>query len=172
METEPPVSFQDGRVTCHLPPLLWCLLQGSSSMPGSGQWTDRAPEALAQRAAYFHQLPWPGFAPQLPRGQSGIGSFTHPSPMTSCPATWSLKTSMRCELKMGRDEPSDHVPVPISPWCLGTNRISYAVQGAHEGGIFALCMLRDGTLVSGGGKDRKLISWNANYQKLHKTEVR
>lgn len=55
--------------------------------------------------------------------------------------------------------------------CLGTNRISYAVQGAHEGGIFALCMLRDGTLVSGGGKDRKLISWNGNYQKLHKTEV-
>ncbi|KAB1278314.1 Echinoderm microtubule-associated protein-like 1 [Camelus dromedarius] len=54
--------------------------------------------------------------------------------------------------------------------CLGTNRISYAVQGAHEGGIFALCMLRDGTLVSGGGKDRKLISWNGNYQKLHKTE--
>lgn len=56
--------------------------------------------------------------------------------------------------------------------CAGTNRISYAVQGAHEGGIFALCMLRDGTLVSGGGKDRKLISWNGNYQKLHKTEVR
>lgn len=54
---------------------------------------------------------------------------------------------------------------------LGTNRISCAVQGAHEGGIFALCMLRDGTLVSGGGKDRKLISWNGNYQKLHKTEV-
>lgn len=56
--------------------------------------------------------------------------------------------------------------------CLGTNRISCAIQGAHEGGIFALCMLRDGTLVSGGGKDRKLISWNGNYQKLHKTEVR
>lgn len=55
--------------------------------------------------------------------------------------------------------------------CLGTNRISCAVQGAHEGGIFALCMLRDGTLVSGGGKDRKLISWNGNYQKLHKTEI-
>ncbi|EOB00452.1 Echinoderm microtubule-associated protein-like 1, partial [Anas platyrhynchos] len=53
----------------------------------------------------------------------------------------------------------------------GTNRISHAVQGAHEGGIFALCMLRDGTLVSGGGKDRKLISWNGNYQKLHKTEI-
>ncbi|XP_054944683.1 echinoderm microtubule-associated protein-like 1 isoform X1 [Physeter macrocephalus] len=59
----------------------------------------------------------------------------------------------------------------ILVWGKGTNRISYAVQGAHEGGIFALCMLRDGTLVSGGGKDRKLISWDGNYQKLQKTEA-
>ncbi|XP_011939315.1 PREDICTED: echinoderm microtubule-associated protein-like 1 isoform X2 [Cercocebus atys] len=59
----------------------------------------------------------------------------------------------------------------ILVWGKGTNRISYAVQGAHEGGIFALCMLRDGTLVSGGGKDRKLISWSGNYQKLRKTEI-
>ncbi|NXJ19628.1 EMAL1 protein, partial [Dicrurus megarhynchus] len=59
----------------------------------------------------------------------------------------------------------------ILVWGKGTNRISHAVQGAHEGGIFALCMLRDGTLVSGGGKDRKLISWNGNYQKIHKTEI-
>ncbi|XP_071601719.1 echinoderm microtubule-associated protein-like 1 isoform X7 [Heliangelus exortis] len=59
----------------------------------------------------------------------------------------------------------------ILVWGKGTNRISHAVQGAHEGGIFTLCMLRDGTLVSGGGKDRKLISWNGNYQKLHKTEI-
>ena len=73
---------------------------------------------------------------------------------------------------MGRGEPLDNVLSMVFSLCLGTNRISYAVQGAHEGGIFALCMLRDGTLVSGGGKDRKLISWDGNYQKLHKTEVR
>ncbi|XP_072424628.1 echinoderm microtubule-associated protein-like 1 isoform X2 [Chiloscyllium punctatum] len=59
----------------------------------------------------------------------------------------------------------------ILVWGKGTNRISYAIQGAHEGGIFALCMLRDGTLVSGGGKDRKLISWDRNYQKIQETEV-
>lgn len=73
---------------------------------------------------------------------------------------------------MDRGEPSDTVLRMVFWVCLGTNRISYAIQGAHEGGIFALCMLRDGTLVSGGGKDRRLISWNGNYQKLHKTEVR
>ena len=74
--------------------------------------------------------------------------------------------------EMGRGEPLDNILSMVFSLCLGTNRISYAVQGAHEGGIFALCMLRDGTLVSGGGKDRKLISWDGNYQKLHKTEVR
>ncbi|XP_053330504.1 echinoderm microtubule-associated protein-like 1 isoform X3 [Spea bombifrons] len=55
-------------------------------------------------------------------------------------------------------------------WGKGTNRISHAIQGAHEGGIFALCMQRDGTLVS-GGKDRKLISWDGNYQKLRIAEI-
>uniref|UniRef100_A0A8C1WMX2 EMAP like 1 n=1 Tax=Cyprinus carpio TaxID=7962 RepID=A0A8C1WMX2_CYPCA len=47
----------------------------------------------------------------------------------------------------------------------GSNRISLAIQGAHEASVFALCMLRNGTLVS-GGKDRKLISWDENYQKI------
>lgn len=55
-------------------------------------------------------------------------------------------------------------------WGKGMNRISHAVQGAHEGGIFALCMQRDGTLVS-GGKDRKLLSWDGNYQRLSIVEI-
>ncbi|KAE8586678.1 hypothetical protein XENTR_v10021729 [Xenopus tropicalis] len=55
-------------------------------------------------------------------------------------------------------------------WGKGTNRITHAVQGAHDGGIFALCMQRDGTLVS-GGKDRKLVSWDGNYQQLNKVEI-
>ncbi|XP_039524725.1 echinoderm microtubule-associated protein-like 1 isoform X6 [Pimephales promelas] len=58
----------------------------------------------------------------------------------------------------------------ILVWGKGSNRISLAVQGAHEASIFALCMLRNGTLVS-GGKDRKLISWDANYQKIQTVEV-
>ncbi|XP_032883673.1 echinoderm microtubule-associated protein-like 1, partial [Amblyraja radiata] len=56
-------------------------------------------------------------------------------------------------------------------WGKGTSRISYAIAGAHEGGIFAVCMLRNGTLVTGGGKDRKLISWDRNYHKMQETEV-
>ncbi|XP_076156674.1 echinoderm microtubule-associated protein-like 1 isoform X2 [Alosa pseudoharengus] len=58
----------------------------------------------------------------------------------------------------------------ILVWGKGTNRISHAIQGAHEGSVFALCMLRNGTLVS-GGKDRRLISWDGNYQQIQAVEV-
>ncbi|XP_034381341.1 echinoderm microtubule-associated protein-like 1 isoform X2 [Cyclopterus lumpus] len=58
----------------------------------------------------------------------------------------------------------------ILVWGKGTNRISHVIQGAHEGSIFALCMLRNGTLVS-GGKDRRLISWDGSYQQIQTVEV-
>uniref|UniRef100_A0A8C0H2H7 EMAP like 2 n=1 Tax=Chelonoidis abingdonii TaxID=106734 RepID=A0A8C0H2H7_CHEAB len=53
----------------------------------------------------------------------------------------------------------------------GGNRISQAVLGAHEGGIFGLCVLRNGTIVSGGGKDRRVVLWGRDYQKLQENEV-
>ncbi|XP_038641850.1 echinoderm microtubule-associated protein-like 2 isoform X3 [Scyliorhinus canicula] len=56
-------------------------------------------------------------------------------------------------------------------WGKGTNRIRSAVQGAHEGGIFSLCVLTDGMLVSGGGKDHKVILWDRQYHKVQETEV-
>ncbi|XP_047466630.1 echinoderm microtubule-associated protein-like 1 isoform X8 [Mugil cephalus] len=58
----------------------------------------------------------------------------------------------------------------ILVWGKGTNRISHVIQGAHEGSIFAVCMLRNGTLVS-GGKDRRLISWDGSYQQIQTVEV-
>ncbi|XP_047201142.1 echinoderm microtubule-associated protein-like 1 isoform X3 [Girardinichthys multiradiatus] len=58
----------------------------------------------------------------------------------------------------------------ILVWGKGTNRISRVIQGAHEGSIFAVCMLRNGTLVS-GGKDRRLISWDSSYHQIQTVEV-
>ncbi|XP_068194186.1 echinoderm microtubule-associated protein-like 1 isoform X2 [Antennarius striatus] len=58
----------------------------------------------------------------------------------------------------------------ILVWGKGTNRISHVIQGAHEGSIFALSMLRNGTLVS-GGKDRRLVSWDSSYQQIQMAEV-
>ncbi|XP_055991678.1 echinoderm microtubule-associated protein-like 2 isoform X2 [Sorex fumeus] len=56
-------------------------------------------------------------------------------------------------------------------WGKGGNRITQAVVGAHDGGVFALCALRDGTLVSGGGRDRRVVVWGSDYSKLQEVEV-
>uniref|UniRef100_A0A8C1T873 EMAP like 2 n=1 Tax=Cyprinus carpio TaxID=7962 RepID=A0A8C1T873_CYPCA len=56
-------------------------------------------------------------------------------------------------------------------WAKGGNRISQVVSGAHEGGIFSLCVLKDGTLVSGGGKDRRVLLWDHDYRKKNEIEV-
>lgn len=53
----------------------------------------------------------------------------------------------------------------------GGNRISQQVSGAHEGGIFSVCVLKDGTMVSGGGKDRKVVLWGHDYRKKAEMEV-
>ena len=46
----------------------------------------------------------------------------------------------------------------------GTNKISQAVTGAHEGGIFSICILKDGSIIT-GGKDRRLVHWSNAYKK-------
>ncbi|XP_044933084.1 echinoderm microtubule-associated protein-like 2 isoform X3 [Mustela putorius furo] len=56
-------------------------------------------------------------------------------------------------------------------WGKGGNRITQAVLGAHDGGVFGLCALRDGTLVSGGGRDRRVVLWGSDYNKLQEVEV-
>lgn len=44
---------------------------------------------------------------------------------------------------------------------------------AHNKGINALIMLPEGTLLSGGEKDRKIIAWDSlqNYIKITETKV-
>ncbi|RUS86563.1 hypothetical protein EGW08_005702 [Elysia chlorotica] len=53
----------------------------------------------------------------------------------------------------------------IFVWGKGGNRIVNAMIGAHEGGVFSLCMMEDGMLLSGGGKDRRIIQWDNTYAK-------
>uniref|UniRef100_A0AAX7SX58 EMAP like 2 n=1 Tax=Astatotilapia calliptera TaxID=8154 RepID=A0AAX7SX58_ASTCA len=53
----------------------------------------------------------------------------------------------------------------------GGTRISQVVSAAHEGGIFSVCVLKDGTMVSGGGKDRKVVLWDHDYRKKATMEV-
>lgn len=40
---------------------------------------------------------------------------------------------------------------------IGNNRIFKVIEGVYEGGIFFVCVMKDGILFFGGGKDRKII---------------
>ncbi|XP_074480612.1 echinoderm microtubule-associated protein-like 2 isoform X1 [Sebastes fasciatus] len=42
---------------------------------------------------------------------------------------------------------------------------------AHEGSVFTLCALRGGALLSGGGKDRKIIRWSADLAPERECEI-
>ncbi|CAO2626693.1 Echinoderm microtubule-associated protein-like 2 [Lemmus lemmus] len=66
----------------------------------------------------------------------------------------------------GKGQPT---PMPDPP--TGGNRITQEVLGAHDGGVFGLCALRDGTLVSGGGRDRRVVLWGSDYSKVQEVEV-
>ncbi|CAH8566869.1 unnamed protein product [Dicrocoelium dendriticum] len=49
----------------------------------------------------------------------------------------------------------------ILVWKRGTNTISQICNSVHEGGIFSLCLTQDGHLISGGGKDRRIVFFDA-----------
>lgn len=53
----------------------------------------------------------------------------------------------------------------IYVWEKGANKISKAIPAAHDGGVFSVCTTKDGYLLSGGGKDRKIVQWDNSYQK-------
>ncbi|XP_070181364.1 echinoderm microtubule-associated protein-like 2 isoform X3 [Littorina saxatilis] len=60
----------------------------------------------------------------------------------------------------------------IFVWGKGSNRITQSVVAAHDGGVFSLCTTKDGNLLSGGGKDRKVIEWDSTCSKTgRETEV-
>ncbi|XP_068163733.1 echinoderm microtubule-associated protein-like 3 isoform X1 [Antennarius striatus] len=42
---------------------------------------------------------------------------------------------------------------------------------AHEGSVFTLCALQGGALLSGGGKDRKIIRWSADLAPERECEI-
>ncbi|XP_073715916.1 echinoderm microtubule-associated protein-like 2 isoform X1 [Misgurnus anguillicaudatus] len=42
---------------------------------------------------------------------------------------------------------------------------------AHEGSVFAMCLQQGGTILSGGGKDRKIIRWSADLAPERECEI-
>lgn len=65
--------------------------------------------------------------------------------------------------------PPQHDPLVTLP----TETYGIVAQAhAHEGSIFALCLRRDGTVLSGGGRDRRLVQWGPGLVALQEAEVR
>jgi len=53
----------------------------------------------------------------------------------------------------------------ISIWSRGSTSILKILRNAHQGPVFALLVLKDGRIVSGGGKDGQLILWDPSYRR-------
>lgn len=57
-------------------------------------------------------------------------------------------------------------PVPT-----GAFQITRQIK-AHDGSVFTLCQMRNGTLLTGGGKDHKIILWDHDLNPERDIEVR
>lgn len=49
----------------------------------------------------------------------------------------------------------------IIVWGRGTNTIQKLVRGVHEGAVFSVCSLKEGGVVTAGGKDGRLVLFDA-----------
>ncbi|XP_028161969.1 echinoderm microtubule-associated protein-like 2 isoform X3 [Ostrinia furnacalis] len=54
----------------------------------------------------------------------------------------------------------------IIVWGRGTNTVAKLVRGVHEGAIFSICCLKDGRILSGGGKDGRIVAFDAEVNAL------
>lgn len=53
----------------------------------------------------------------------------------------------------------------IIVWGRGTNTITRFLRNVHEGSIFSICVLKEGSIITGGGKDGRLIQFDSELQK-------
>uniref|UniRef100_A0A4W5Q3M0 Echinoderm microtubule-associated protein-like 4 n=1 Tax=Hucho hucho TaxID=62062 RepID=A0A4W5Q3M0_9TELE len=53
----------------------------------------------------------------------------------------------------------------------GGNALVSQELGAHDGSVFTLCQMRNGTLLTGGGKDHKIILWDHDLNPERDIEV-
>ncbi|XP_037293289.1 echinoderm microtubule-associated protein-like 2 isoform X5 [Manduca sexta] len=50
----------------------------------------------------------------------------------------------------------------ITVWARGTNTAARLVRGVHDGAVFSLAALKDGAVLSAGGKDGRLVLFDAH----------
>ncbi|KAK9876491.1 hypothetical protein WA026_013867 [Henosepilachna vigintioctopunctata] len=54
----------------------------------------------------------------------------------------------------------------LAIWGRGTNTIWKLIKNVHDGAIFSICVLKDGSVITGGGKDGRIVEFDSNLQKL------
>ncbi|XP_048516709.1 echinoderm microtubule-associated protein-like 2 isoform X2 [Dendroctonus ponderosae] len=53
----------------------------------------------------------------------------------------------------------------LAIWGRGTNTLWKLMKNVHDGGIFSICVLKDGSVITGGGKDSKIIQFDHNLSR-------
>ncbi|KAK2575040.1 hypothetical protein KPH14_008783 [Odynerus spinipes] len=54
----------------------------------------------------------------------------------------------------------------IIVWARGTNTISRLVRNLHEGSIFSICVLKNGNIITGGGKDGRILLFDSSLNAM------
>ncbi|KAK7582719.1 hypothetical protein V9T40_014164 [Parthenolecanium corni] len=49
-------------------------------------------------------------------------------------------------------------------WNRGKNTIQKVVKNVHEGSVFSICVLKEGSIITGGGKDGRIVQFDSNLQ--------
>lgn len=52
----------------------------------------------------------------------------------------------------------------IFVWGNGYNAVTKAIWGGHQGPVFSICVLKDGNILTGGGKDGRIVKYNHEYR--------
>lgn len=50
-------------------------------------------------------------------------------------------------------------------WGRGYNAVTKALRKVHDGPIFCIYVQKDGSIITGGGKDRKILLFDALYRR-------
>ncbi|XP_030763624.1 echinoderm microtubule-associated protein-like 2 isoform X4 [Sitophilus oryzae] len=59
----------------------------------------------------------------------------------------------------------------LAVWGRGTNTIWKLVKNVHEGSVFSICVLKDGSVVTGGGKDGRIVQLDNNLRTVGFSEI-
>lgn len=59
----------------------------------------------------------------------------------------------------------------IIVWGRGTNTIHKLVRGVHAGPVFSIACLKDGSIASGGGKDGRIVMFDADVNSTGQDSV-